>query len=108
MKPVGAAVHLRRGTVNLELVKWLCLGSVPLAFAGAWLISLMPHEEIDLILKRVLGLALLVSTGGLVVRASLQMWRNRLPLGEGPAPSRARDRWSSIRRGPWCSAPLPG
>ena len=86
MKPVGAAVHLRRGTVNLELVKWLCLGSVPLAFAGAWLISLMPHEEVDVILKRVLGLALLVSTGGLVVRASMQMWRNRLPLGEGPAP----------------------
>ena len=29
MKPVGSFVHLRRGTVNLELVKWLCVGSVP-------------------------------------------------------------------------------
>ena len=26
MKPVGSFVHLRRGTVNLDLVKWLCLG----------------------------------------------------------------------------------
>ena len=34
MKPVGAFVHLRHGTVNLKLVGWLCLGSVPLAFIG--------------------------------------------------------------------------
>ncbi|HET9463961.1 MAG TPA: sulfite exporter TauE/SafE family protein, partial [Gemmatimonadales bacterium] len=34
MKPVGSVVHLRRGTVNLELVKWLCVGSVPGAFSG--------------------------------------------------------------------------
>ena len=86
MKPVGAAVHLRRGTINLELVKWLCIGSVPMAFAGAWLISQMPGEQVNEILKRVLGIALLTSTFGLLFRASLQMWRNRLPLGEGPAP----------------------
>ena len=29
MKPVGGAVHLRRGTVNRSLVKWLVIGSVP-------------------------------------------------------------------------------
>ena len=34
MKPVGGAVHLRRGTVNLRLVGWLCAGSVPAAFCG--------------------------------------------------------------------------
>ena len=28
----GRVVHLRRGTVNLRLVGWLCLGSVPAAF----------------------------------------------------------------------------
>ena len=39
MKPIGAAVHLRRGTVNLELVKWLCLGSVPSAFAGVFVLK---------------------------------------------------------------------
>src|SRR3712207_7889403 len=34
MKPVGGAVHLRRGTVDLRLVGLLCLGSVPSAFCG--------------------------------------------------------------------------
>ena len=34
MKPAGAFVHLRRKTVNLGLVAWLCLGSVPAAFCG--------------------------------------------------------------------------
>src|SRR5215211_5681000 len=29
MKPVGSFVHLRRGTVHVPLVAWLCLGSVP-------------------------------------------------------------------------------
>src|SRR5947207_2986837 len=34
MKPVGGAVHMRRGTVQWPLVKWLAIGSVPMAFAG--------------------------------------------------------------------------
>src|SRR5687767_15862885 len=34
MKPVGGAVHLRRGTVDMRLVGLLCLGSVPAAFCG--------------------------------------------------------------------------
>ncbi|WP_324275655.1 sulfite exporter TauE/SafE family protein [Blastococcus brunescens] len=38
MKPIGGFVHLRRGTVHLGLVAWLCLGSVPGAFAGVLLL----------------------------------------------------------------------
>ena len=41
MRPVGAAVHLRKGTVNLRLVGWMVLGSVPMAFAGAYLLHLL-------------------------------------------------------------------
>src|ERR1700760_4162822 len=41
MRPVGAAVHLRKGTVNLRLVGWMTLGSVPMAFLGSWLLALM-------------------------------------------------------------------
>ena len=29
MRPIGAAVHMRAGTVNLKLVRWMVLGSVP-------------------------------------------------------------------------------
>jgi uncharacterized protein len=36
MKPFGGAVHYRRGTVHLGLVGWLCVGSVPAAFAGVF------------------------------------------------------------------------
>ena len=41
MRPVGAAVHLRKGTVNLRLVGWLVCGSVPMAFFGAYLLHLI-------------------------------------------------------------------
>ena len=86
MKPAAAAVHVRRGTVHLGLVKWLCVGSVPAAFLGAWFVGQMPPGQgMEETLKQLLGVALLVSTGGLVVRAGLQMWRSHLPLGEGPA-----------------------
>ncbi|HEX2626979.1 MAG TPA: sulfite exporter TauE/SafE family protein [Candidatus Limnocylindrales bacterium] len=84
MKPAGAIVHLRRKTVNVELVKYLCLGSVPAAFGGAWLISMQPRgADLDAILKVLLGLALLTAAAGLVARALFQMWQNALPLGEG-------------------------
>ena len=84
MKPAGAFVHLRRGTVNFGLVRLLCIGSVPAAFFGAWVISEQPRGEgLDSTLTMLLGLALLVSAGGLVARALFQMWQNRLPLGEG-------------------------
>jgi len=90
MKPAGAIVHLRRRTVNLRLVGYLALGSVPAAFGGAWLISLQPRgDDLDALLKVLLGIALLVAAAGLVARALFQMWQNALPLGEGAVrPSR--------------------
>ncbi len=42
MRPIGAAVHLGKGTVNLALVGWMVLGSVPMAFLGAYL---LPRHE---------------------------------------------------------------
>jgi uncharacterized membrane protein YfcA len=90
MKPAGALVHLRKKTVNVELVRLLCIGSVPAAFFGAWFISQFRGDtNLDATLKVLLGLALLVAAGGLVLRALYQMWQNALPLGEGAArPSR--------------------
>jgi uncharacterized protein len=100
MKPAAAIVHLRRGTVNLELVGWLCLGSVPAAFIGAWFVSALALDEASsAIIKQLLGVALLVATGGLIVRSLLQMWRKRLPLGEG-AVTVTRPPVVTIRRAP--------
>lgn len=90
MKPAGAFVHLRRRTVDLRLVLWLCVGSVPAAFSGALLIQALPFgDSLDTALRTVLGAALLLAAGGLVVRAVLQMVRSRSALGEGPTPPSA-------------------
>ncbi|MFI2296946.1 sulfite exporter TauE/SafE family protein [Isoptericola sp. NPDC019571] len=86
MKPAGAIVHLRRRTVNLQLVLWLCIGSVPAAFSGALLIRYLPFDDgFDEVLKQILGVALLIASAGLVVRAVLGMLQRRTALGEGPA-----------------------
>ncbi|MGI8867711.1 MAG: sulfite exporter TauE/SafE family protein [Mycobacteriales bacterium] len=70
MKPVGSAVHLRRGTVNLRMVGWLAAGSVPCAFCGV-LISraLGSGSSVQHVVKLALGVALLVAVAGLVARA---------------------------------------
>jgi uncharacterized membrane protein YfcA len=74
MKPVGSVVHLRRGTVNLELVKWLCLGSVPTAFVGVLVTRALDDSfDIDGVLRTALGVALLVAAAGLTVRAYLRL-----------------------------------
>ncbi|ADB31804.1 protein of unknown function DUF81 [Kribbella flavida DSM 17836] len=74
MKPVGAAVHLRRGTVHLKLVGWLCVGSIPAAFAGVLIArSLGDGENVQQFIQRALGVALLVAATGLTVRAYLRL-----------------------------------
>ena len=45
MRPFGAAVHLRAGTVNLRLVRWMVLGSVPMAFLGPWLVHHLANDK---------------------------------------------------------------
>lgn len=74
MKPVGSFVHLRRGTVNLSLVKWLCVGSIPSAFCGVLIAkSLGNGEDVQKTIKMALGVALLVAAAGLSVRAYLRL-----------------------------------
>src|SRR5687768_3607537 len=70
MKPVGSVVHLRRGTVHLKLVGWLCVGSVPAAFAGVLLArALGDGQQVQDAIRVALGVALLVAAAGLAVRA---------------------------------------
>ncbi len=69
MRPFGAAVHLRAGTVNLRLVRWMVLGSVPAAFLGAYLLKLMGHAKSSQNhIEVALGSALLVGAGAMVLR----------------------------------------
>jgi hypothetical protein len=69
MRPFGAAVHLRKGTVNLKLVGWMVLGSVPMAFLGAYLLRLLGHSETSQgHIETALGAALLVGAAAMLLR----------------------------------------
>lgn len=72
MKPVGATVHFRRGTVNWPLARWLALGSVPAAFAGVFVLNeLGSGDEVAKRIKTLLGWALIVAAISMVARAFL-------------------------------------
>jgi uncharacterized membrane protein YfcA len=74
MKPVGSVVHLRRGTVNLDLVKWLCIGAIPGAFSGVLIArGLGSGEEVQQVIRIALGIALLLAAAGLTVRAYIRL-----------------------------------
>jgi uncharacterized membrane protein YfcA len=72
MRPVGAAVHLRKGTVNLRLVGLMTLGSVPMAFLGAYLLRQLGHtSSSQKNVEIVLGAALLAGAAAMVIRSLL-------------------------------------
>jgi len=82
MRPVGAAVHLHKGTVNLRMVGLMTLGSVPMAFLGSFLLREMDgskagqqHVEIAL------GAALLVGASAMVFRYLLDRRSGRARTG---------------------------
>src|SRR4051795_41516 len=100
MKPIGGIVHLRKGTVHLGLVRWLCLGSVPGAFAGVLLLRLLGsggHLQ-DLLL---LGL------GGVLVLASLAMAAKSYLRGASPARPPPPRRWPRARAPPAAPGGMP-
>ncbi len=69
MRPIGAGVHLRAGTVNLKLVRWLVLGSVPAAFLGAYLLrQLGDSKSAQHNIEVALGIALLIGSSAMVLR----------------------------------------
>ena len=69
MRPFGAGVHLRAGTVNLRLVRWMVVGSVPAAFLGAYLLHVLGHSKsATQHIETVLGAALLLGASAMALR----------------------------------------
>jgi len=69
MRPVGAAVHMRKGTVSYRLVGWLALGSVPMAFLGTYLLHLLGRASAaPTRVEQALGAALLTGAAAMVIR----------------------------------------
>src|SRR5262245_49456576 len=86
MRPIGGIVHLRRGTVRNDLVKWLVIGSVPAAFAGVFVLrALGDREAMQTRLKVVLGSVLVLAAITIVVKAYLVARDRRRRHLEGPS-----------------------
>lgn len=69
MRPLGATVHFRRGTVNVRLVGFMAMGSVPMAFLGSFLLHELGNSSAaQTNVERLLGAALLVGAAAMVLR----------------------------------------
>jgi uncharacterized membrane protein YfcA len=68
MKPIGGAVHWRSRTVRTDIVRWLCIGSVPGAFAGVALLQVIDTDHAEGVIKKLLGVALLLTAITMIVR----------------------------------------
>ena len=84
LKPIGGSVHVRHRTVNWRLVRWLSVGSVPAAFAGAYIIDQVASKGLENEIKQILGVVLLIAAAAMLVKVVVQARR-------GPAPTEMMD-----------------
>ena len=82
MRPVGAAVHMAKRTVNYRLVGWMVLGSVPAALFGAYTLHLLGNSKgAEERVQIALGTALLLGAAAMLVRYALDRRSGRLRHG---------------------------
>jgi uncharacterized membrane protein YfcA len=87
MKPIGGGVHIRRRTVRWPLVRTLCIGSIPMAFAGVFIVhSLGDSDQVENITKLFLGWTLILASAAIILKAYIQ----------GERQSRARQAGQSL------------
>ncbi|MEO5662778.1 MAG: sulfite exporter TauE/SafE family protein [Nocardioides sp.] len=77
-KTGGAIVHKREGSPNMQLAKWLILGSVPMALLGPHLINWFADPaDLDETLKLCIGFALLFAAATYALRLYINLKRVR-------------------------------
>jgi|UPI00039FFBE8 uncharacterized membrane protein YfcA len=95
MKPFGAAVHQKAGTVRWDVVRWLLPTGVPAAFCGAFLLQFLGEgEDLQSRVKIVIGAALLLAVTGMLAR----MWLDRRRAAQDGAET--EDAHVPVRPGP--------
>lgn len=74
-KTGGAITHWKEGSPNIRLASYLIAGSVPMAFAGPWLINGLIDDPTDLenALKLCIGIALLFAASTYALRLFINM-----------------------------------
>src|SRR5579863_4664568 len=71
MKPAGVAIHWRRKTVNTDVVRYLCYGSVPAAFFGTYVMHLLGYSAVaEHRLEILLGTALIIGSVAIFARST--------------------------------------
>ena len=84
-KTGGAVVHAREGSPNLQMAKWLILGSVPTALLGPHVLAWFTDpEDLDDVLKLWIGFALLLAAATYALRLYINLRRVRAggPTGD--------------------------
>jgi uncharacterized membrane protein YfcA len=93
MKPVGAVVHLRRGTVDKRLAWWLTISAAPSAFFGVLVLKAIGDgARVQADIKVFLGAALLLTVASMVVKSWIARRREAIaaPVSSGPPRVRIR------------------
>ncbi len=85
-KTVGAFQHKRHGNPDFRLVFHLALGSIPGAILGSQLMRVVAATstlDVDMLLHRVLGIALLLSAGATLLHVFnvSWVWNTKIQLG---------------------------
>jgi uncharacterized protein len=69
MRPLGAMVHFSKGTINMKLVGFMSIGSVPMALVGSYILHrLGDSTSAQTNVERILGVALLAGATAMVLR----------------------------------------
>ncbi|MHC3467954.1 sulfite exporter TauE/SafE family protein [Streptomyces sp. 7R007] len=89
MKPFGALVHQRAGTVRWDIVRWLLPTAVPAAFGGVFLLrALGDGDTLQQRVKYVVGAALLLAVVGMLTRIWLDRRRAATATEDAQVPVR--------------------
>ncbi|MFB2972250.1 sulfite exporter TauE/SafE family protein [Aerosakkonema sp. BLCC-F183] len=87
MKVVGSYKHWQQRTLDLQVVTWLALGSVPGSLTGVGILYLIKHNQafnLDGILLRLLGVAMLFVALSALAQLLLKNFIPQLNLPEPP------------------------
>ncbi|MCL1469621.1 sulfite exporter TauE/SafE family protein [Argonema antarcticum] len=87
MKVVGGFKHWQQKTLDLQVVKWLALGSVPGSLTGVGILYIIKHNgtlNLDDILLRLLGIMMLLVALSALAQLLLKNFVPQLQLPELP------------------------
>lgn len=87
MKVVGGIKHYQQKTLDLQVVKWLVLGSVPGALTGVGILHLLRSSEavnLDGVLLRLLGIMIFLVALSALCQLLLRSVAPKLPLPSIP------------------------